>query len=58
MAGKNPEERIETLEKHVRNYKILSLSMLVLVMVMQRSRIVGWIDKMESWFSQVSNVKS
>lgn len=58
MAGKNPDERIEILEKHVRNYKVLSISMMVLVLVMQRNRIVSWIDKMESWFGQVSNVKS
>lgn len=55
---KNPDERIDSLEKSVRNYKILSLSMLVLVLVLQRNRIVGWIDRMESWVGAVSSARS
>jgi hypothetical protein len=52
---KNPEERIDTLEKAVRNYKILSITMLVLVLVIQRDRIKGWLDRMEHWMSSVSS---
>lgn len=56
--AKNPDERIESLEKAVRNYKILSLTMLLLVLVLQRNRIVGWIDRMESWMNGVAQVRS
>lgn len=55
---KNPDERIDTLERTLWRYKILSICLLVLVLVTQRVRIVGWIDKMETWVSGVSKVKS
>lgn len=54
---KNPDERIETLEKSVRNYKILSISMMVLLLLIQRNRIVSWIDKMEGWIEAVSSAR-
>jgi hypothetical protein len=55
---KNPDERIDSLEKAVRNYKILSISMMVLLLLIQRNRIVGWIDKMENWFDNVASAKA
>ena len=55
---KNPDERIDSLEKTVRNYKILSICLLVLVLITQRGKITGWLDKMENWVSGVSKVKS
>jgi len=55
---KNPDERIEILEKSVRNYKILSISMVVLVLLTQRTRIVTWIDKMEKWTDAVVTARS
>lgn len=55
---KNPEERIDILEKSVRNYKILAISLLVLMLVSQRSRIVGWIDRIESWTESVANARA
>ena len=54
---KNPDERIESLERSVRTYKILSVSMVVLVLLIQRGRIVSWIDRMEKWTDAVSTVK-
>jgi len=55
---KNPDERIDTLERSLWKYKMLSISMLVLVLVLQRNRIVTWIDKVENWASGVAQVKS
>lgn len=55
---KNPDERIDSLERLLWRYKILSICLLVLVLVTQRVRIVGWIDKMENWVNGVSKVKS
>lgn len=55
---KNPEERIDSLERSVRTYRILSISMMVLLLVMQRNRIVNWIDKMENWFDAVATTKA
>lgn len=55
---KNPDERIESLEKSVRNYKILSISLMVLVLISQRNRIVSWIDRVESWTEAVTSAKA
>lgn len=55
---KNPDERIDSLEKSVRNYKILAISLLVLMLVTQRTRIVGWIDRMENWTESVTNARA
>ncbi len=55
---KNPDERIDSLEKSVRNYKILAISLLVLMLVTQRARIVGWIDRMENWTESVTNARA
>lgn len=55
---KNPEERIDNLEKSVRNYKILAISLLVLMLVSQRTRIVGWIDRVENWADAVTTAKA
>lgn len=55
---KNPDERIESLERTVRTYKILSVSMVVLVLLIQRGRIVGWIDRMEKWTDAVASTKA
>jgi hypothetical protein len=55
---KSPDQRIDSLEKSVRNYKLLSLSMLVLLLVTQRGRIVGWIDRMEGWVGNVASARS
>ncbi|MFN7021280.1 MAG: hypothetical protein ACK4WH_08150 [Phycisphaerales bacterium] len=55
---KNPDERIDSLERLLWRYKVLSICLLVLVLVTQRVRIVGWIDKMENWVNGVSKVKS
>jgi hypothetical protein len=55
---KNPDERIDSLEKSVRTYRMLSISMMVLLLLIQRNRIVSWIDKMENWFDTVASAKA
>lgn len=50
---KSAEERIENLEKTVKTYRILVMLLAVLILVLERYRIVGWLDSMESWFSNV-----
>jgi hypothetical protein len=52
---KNLEERFESLEKTVRIYRILVVLLIVLLFVLQRRTIVGWIDRMETWASAVSS---
>lgn len=55
---KNPDERIDSLEKSVRNYKILAVSLLVLMLVSQRTRIVSWLDRVENWADAVTSAKA
>lgn len=55
---KNPDDRIDSLERSVRNYKILSISLLVLMLVSQRTRVVSWIDRMESWAAAVTTARA
>lgn len=55
---KSPDERLESLEKKVNLYRILVMCMFVLLLVIQRNRIVGWLDSMESWFGNVANTRA
>ena len=55
---KSADERIDHLERTVRMYRALAVLTFLLLLVMQRQKIVGWIDHMESWFSAVSTVHS
>lgn len=52
---KNPDERIDMLEKKVNMYRVLVTLMVVLLFVVQRQRVVGWIDGMESWMGKATD---
>ena len=56
--AKNPDERIEILERKVNLYRVLLTLMVLLFLVAQRQRVVGWIDGMEKWFSKAADVRS
>lgn len=46
---KSPEERIDSLERSLQTYRITMLVVLVLLVISQRERINGWLDKAENW---------
>lgn len=56
--AKTPEQRIESLERRVNLYRILVTLLFAFILILQRQRIVGWIDNMESWFGQGSSYRS
>ncbi len=55
---KTPDERIDALEKKIKLYRILVTLMVVLICVMQRQRLVVWMDSAESWFNGVQQVRA
>jgi hypothetical protein len=56
--ARNPDERIEILERRVNTYRVLVLLMLVLLVVIQRNRIVGWLDRMEHWVGTMASTSN
>ncbi len=55
---KTADEKMESLDRSLRNYRILSIALFVLLMVTQRQRIVGWIDRAEGWVGNVASVSA
>lgn len=55
---KTADERMEAMDRSIRNYRILSIALFVLLMVTQRTRVVGWIDSVEGWMGNVSRVSA
>lgn len=56
--AKTPDERIESLERKVNMYRILVTLLFAFILILQRQRIVSWIDSVESWFGQASSIRS
>lgn len=52
---KSPDERIDLLEKRLNQWRLLAVLTVVLLLVTQRNRIVGWIDSMEGWMGNITN---
>jgi len=46
---KSADERIDSLEKSVKLYRILTILLVVLLFIVQRTTVVGWIDSVEVW---------
>lgn len=55
---KTADERIEAMDRSIRNYRILVIALFVLLVVTQRHRIVGWIDSVDGWMSNVASVSA
>lgn len=55
---KDPNERIDLLEKKVNTYRVLVTLLVVLLVIVQRRTIVGWIDSAESWMSNVAQTRA
>ncbi len=49
MASKSSEERLDSAERTIRIYRVLVLVLFVTILIIERARIVGWIDSAESW---------
>lgn len=55
--AKTAEERIESLEKKVAVYRIASVLLVLFILAIQRERVVKWLDGMEGWFTQATNIR-
>lgn len=55
---KTADEKLESMDRSIRNYRLLSISLFVLLMVTQRDRIGGWLDSMEGWVGNVAKVSA
>jgi hypothetical protein len=55
---KTADERIESMDRSIRNYRILVIALFVLLIITQRHRIVGWIDSVDGWMSNVARVSA
>ena len=51
---KSADERIDSLERAVRWYRLLFLGALILIFSMQRNRISVWLDMAEGWMDSVT----
>jgi hypothetical protein len=55
---KSADERLETMERKIALYRIFVVVLIVSILVMQRQRVVGWIDTMESWMGKAANTRA
>lgn len=55
--AKTAEERIETLEKKVAAWRILAILLIIFIAIIQRERLVRWLDGVEGWFQQATNTR-
>jgi hypothetical protein len=57
-AVKSAEERIDSLERAVRWYRLLFLAALILIFATQRYRITAWLDTAEGWLDSLTTRSS
>lgn len=52
---RSAEERIDSLERAVRWYRLMFLAAVLLMIGVQRHRIAVWIDHVEDWAGGISH---
>ncbi len=55
---KNPDERIEMLEKKVNLYRVLVVLLFFLILIVEIKPIHSMIDRMRGWVEAVSGARS
>lgn len=55
MAVRSAEERIDSLERAVRWYRLLFMGVVLLMIGVQRHRIAVWLDHVEDWMGGVTH---
>ena len=55
MALKTAEERIDSLERTTRIYRILVVLLFLLILALERQHVVSWLDSVEGWFGNTFN---
>ena len=55
---RSADERIESMERQVRTYRLLVTLLVVLLVIVQRDRLGRWIDSVEGWFGAVASARA
>lgn len=55
---RSADERIESLEKQVRTYRILVTLTFLLLVISHRHQIVRWVDGVGNWFGAVASARA
>ncbi len=55
---RSPDERIETMERQVRTYRLLVTLTFALLVLSHRHTVVKWIDSMGNWFGAVASARA
>lgn len=53
MALKTAEERIDSMERTIRIYRLLVIVLFLMILAIERERVSIWIDSVESWFGRL-----
>ncbi len=53
MALKTAEERIDSMEKTIRIYRLLVIVLFLMILAIERARVSTWIDGVESWIARL-----
>jgi hypothetical protein len=51
MAVKTADERLDSAERTIKIYRILVFVLFVTILVIERVRVVAWLDSFERWIS-------
>jgi hypothetical protein len=55
---RSADERIESMEKQVRTYRLLVTLTFALLVISHRHTVVRWVDSVGNWFGAVASAKA
>lgn len=55
---RSADERIESMEKQVRTYRLLVTLMFALLIISHRHTVVKWVDTVGNWFGAVASARA
>jgi len=55
---RSADERIESMEKQVRTYRLLVTLTFALLVISHRHTVVGWVDSIGNWFGAVASARA
>ncbi len=55
---RSADERIESMEKQVRTYRLLVTLMFALLIISHRHTLVRWVDTIGNWFGAVASARA
>jgi len=55
---RSADERIESMERQVRTYRVLVTLMFALLIISHRHTVVRWVDSVGNWFGAVASARA